>query len=88
MKAPFETTHTGKCNSCGKKKPLDMMSRTNPKKGGVYDCLDCKIDRETRTLEEQVNIASEKEYIKTGVLYAETQVAQKLKEKLIRWAFG
>lgn len=88
MDAPFETTHTGKCNSCGQKKPLDMMSRADPKKGGVYDCLDCKIDKETRILEEEVNIESEKEYIKTGLLYAESQTKQRFVEKLMRWAFG
>ena len=54
---PFQVLNKGKCNCCKEHKQLDGMVRVDYQKG-LYECIDCKTDKEARLLKEYPFIMS------------------------------
>ena len=47
---PFECCNTGTCDSCKTKKYLDSMLIKDYTKG-LYECVDCKVEKESKHYE-------------------------------------
>ena len=79
---PFQSCNEGKCDTCHDIKPLDTMVRKEYKKG-LYECIDCKVDKENSRLLELGYIKGRNNN-QTSVFAVEDN---KLK-KILSWCFG
>jgi len=76
--APFQSLNDGKCSTCEESRPLDMMLRVDYKKG-LYECIDCKVDKEEVRLSVYDNLQKRT---------VDLTINRGKLRKLIGWVFG
>lgn len=78
MKVPIESYKQGKCARCDGVDSLDSMLRTNPAKGGNYQCKDCHIESSPKISDSGIEMLSNDNNL----------VAPTLVSKALRFMFG